>query len=278
MQNFGLETLAKKKYFEFLQACLNNIEIKRVEVFCSLINLKVEDVNNLPSIDVFEKKQLIVFLQYLKVNQILLENKDEEVKLYVHQNRVLDIISRHFKHLLLNSDSSKKFHNFTEISKISITKDFKSYVVLDFDELIITVYDLIIEMKKVFSSFLKVIFNSFDLEDKDQITYFDYICIHHYIFKAKISLSQITSYFQIMSENDYLSFSKFEKSIYDYELYKYYENLNEYKKNISNIEITKLLKKFYDELNDYSGHYDCILQIYAKSHQQHLFKLSFIKI
>ncbi len=253
MQNFGLETLAKKKYFEFLQACLNNIEIKRVEVFCSLINLKVEGLNILPSIDVFEKKQLIIFLQHLKVNTIISENKEEEVKLYVQQNRVLDIISRHFKHLLLNSDSSEKFQNFIEKSKLSITKDFKSYVVVDFDDLIFNVYHLILEMKKVFSSFLKVIFNSFDLEDKDQITYFDYICIHHYIFKANISLSQITSYFQIMSENDYLSFCKFEKSIYDYELYKYYENLNEFKKNLSNIEITKLLKKFQDELNDYSG-------------------------
>jgi len=166
IQNFGLESLAKKKFLEFLQAVENNEFIsKRISLFKKLIAIDDSTVNK-TYFDNLITRQILTLIIKLKNNKCIMKTPDEvNLQLLLITNRIIEILLANVTNKEAISNIKQNMGNFIETNKKIFTKHMTSYTVIDFDEFFDSVIEVFYDMRNNFTSVMKSIFSSLDVRN-----------------------------------------------------------------------------------------------------------------
>jgi hypothetical protein len=172
-QNFGLESLAKKKFLEFLQAVITmQNSSKRIFIFGKLIRIFNEKVfernsekQNMKFVfDIFVTRQILSLIQQFKINNCVLKSPDENNQtIYLIHAKLNEIILTQFQKFPVKQETKIKISSFLEKNKKTFTKNMKSFVVIDFDDLIELISDVLIDLKSIYARLLRSIFRAIDV-------------------------------------------------------------------------------------------------------------------
>jgi hypothetical protein len=164
IQSYGLDSLAKKKFLELLQAIKNfESQSKRISLFKKIIAIDKTAINK-TFFDGFVTRHILILIQKLKYNKCFLKNKDENNNnIFVITNKLPEIISLILHKFGSKSDFNQNILNYIEMNKKAYTKNMKSYSIIDFDDFIEFVAKNFIILKNNFSENLKKIFSALDV-------------------------------------------------------------------------------------------------------------------
>ena len=252
LKSFGVEKLVQKKYISFLR-CLFEYEKEnsRVKIFINLLQIKRYELNeekkNLfrkrsssidnNTIDYFSNfvsRQIILTIQFLRVNNFLIKIIDEQgiPIIYIKYPRLTENLINHFSNFHLSQETKDKIINGIEKNKKNIEKILNQ--VISFDKLIDILVNIFIVYEYKFSSLLKTIFNSFCYENK--LNKLEYLTINEYLLGHKVPFDILIKLFDIGKEK-MMDFERFETNVLEL------DNLDITKFNVfANINIDKVKK------------------------------------
>ena len=251
LKSFGVEKLVQKKYIGFLRGLFEyENEIERIKIFLSLLQIKrfefnerkktlykknsTDDDNFTEFYSNFVSRQIILTIQFLRVNNFIIKTTDEQgiPIVYIKYNRLSDNLISHFSNFHISQDIKDKIVNGIEKNKINVDKILHSVVL--FEKLIKMLINIFIVYEHTFSNTLKIIFRSFCHDDK--LNKLEYLTINEYLLGHRVSFELLNKLFSIGKETK-MDFERFETNVIEL------DNLDMIKFNqFSNINIDKAKK------------------------------------
>ena len=251
LKSFGVEKLVHKKYIGFLRGLFEyENEIERIKIFLSLLQIKRfeynekkktlfrrnsnEDDDFTDFYSNFVSRQIILTIQFLRVNNFIIKTTDEQgiPIIYIKYARLSDNLISHFSNFHISQDIKDKINNGIEKNKKNVDKIINSVIL--FEKLIKMLINIFIVYEHTFSNTLRIIFKSFCHEDK--INKLEYLTINEYLLGHRVSFDLLDKLFSIGKETK-MDFERFETNVIEL------DNLDIIKFNqFSNINIDKVKK------------------------------------
>ena len=174
LKSFGVEKLVQKKYIGFLRGLFEyENEIERIKIFLSLLQIKrfefnerkktlykknsTDDDNFTEFYSNFVSRQIILTIQFLRVNNFIIKTTDEQgiPIVYIKYNRLSDNLISHFSNFHISQDIKDKIVNGIETNKKNVDKILHSVIL--FEKLIKMLINIFIVYEHTFSNTLRVI-------------------------------------------------------------------------------------------------------------------------
>ena len=283
VKNFGIEKLVKKKYLAFIKALFEYERgQKRISIFIKLLQinkysskaritrrgstalsgLNVHPGSEIKYYSVFVSRQLLLLIQFFKVNNYILKYFEEETntsQIYVLYPKLYDNIILFVEKFKFSEIIKKGIFDFIEKNKFSVSKSL--HLVLDFDEIIEAMSLCFIKYEMSYSKNLRIIYNSMTMNKEKELEEFEFISIHQFILNHKLPFSVIDKMFSSLKNNqDKLSFEAFETFIIELDCF----DTEKFNTFINNLNIGQIQNLFENLKNEIQGGQVTIIEQFSR--------------
>ena len=173
--NYGLETLAKSKYLDFLIQLKNISDNKNKRIFVFKQLLQLEEDRSSPygtgnitnssekQIGVFEIRQIIQLIYKLKISNCILFNSTDENLMLLNANKVHEILIELLNPYHISNEIKILINDFFKFKIEDYSKNMINLKVLDFDEFLEFSLQLYLEIKLLYDKDIINIFTTLDV-------------------------------------------------------------------------------------------------------------------
>jgi hypothetical protein len=233
--HFGLESIARKKYFEFLLAVKKHSKThKRINLFANLLKLmKVGETIEENSIlfNNFIIKNIVLLIQHLKYNSLMVkpfnyEEDLEKLHLAIYYTKLGEVASHLLQKLPNEEENKSKLSSFIEKNKYTFAINMRNYFVVDFDSFVDFYIKILHEVKEKYEILTESIFCSVNIEGKSNFDLLDFILVKQYLMRKSLSLINSSNNFNnvlsikeaVFQDNEQVDLEYLKNLVLDYEL------------------------------------------------------------